>query len=307
MTSDLELQDVVGRAFPGSVIESVSELGGGISARAVDVQLVDAQRLRHRVVVRRPSGETFEARVGIAQAEHRVLDCCRAYGVPVPVPRFLDTAAAALVLEFLDGLPDFQPAEPQAMLRQMARALAQIHAVPAAPLEFLGRSVARVERKLASTPAQFDHTLDEARVRAALQDNWPFAQHNPDVLLHGDFWPGNLLWQDGALRGVLDWEETEIGDPLADVALARLDVLWTFGAAAMDEFTRYYVAESAVDWRNLALWDLCVALRPMSAIERWASVYPHPPICRPDITAATMRAGHRAFVGQALAALGAHA
>jgi aminoglycoside phosphotransferase (APT) family kinase protein len=40
------------------------------------------------------------------------------------------------------------------------------------------------------------------------------------VLLHGDFWPGNALWRDGALVAILDWEDAAIGDPLADVANA---------------------------------------------------------------------------------------
>jgi aminoglycoside phosphotransferase (APT) family kinase protein len=28
----------------------------------------------------------------------------------------------------------------------------------------------------------------------------------PQVVVHGDFWPGNLLMADGAVRGVIDWE-----------------------------------------------------------------------------------------------------
>jgi aminoglycoside phosphotransferase (APT) family kinase protein len=91
-----------------------------------------------------------------------------------------------------------------------------------------------------------------------------------DVLLHGDFWPGNLLWNDGELVGVLDWEEAEIGDPLVDVAVSRLDLLWAFGEEAMDTFTRRYRKQTRLDWRNLARWDLLVALRPMSNLERWA-------------------------------------
>jgi aminoglycoside phosphotransferase (APT) family kinase protein len=304
VTLDAAVQAVLERAFPGGAIESATALEGGISARAVEVRLIDAHGSRQRVVVRRPNAGTFEARVRVVNNEYRVLGHCLASGVPVPVPRFLDAAEAAVILDFVEGRPDFSPGDEAAMLRQMARALAQIHAVSVQPVEFLGRTVARVGSHLARVPAQLDEALDEPRLRAVLRALWPFEQQNADVLLHGDFWPGNLLWQGGELRAVLDWEEAEIGDPLADVALTRLDILWAFGADAMRDFTRYYAAEVVLDWRNLARWDLCVALRPMSAIERWASVYPLAPICRPDVTAESMRAGHRMFVGQALAALG---
>ena len=29
------------------------------------------------------------------------------------------------------------------------------------------------------------------------------------ALLHGDYWPGNVLWKNGALVGVIDWEDTQ--------------------------------------------------------------------------------------------------
>jgi aminoglycoside phosphotransferase (APT) family kinase protein len=37
-------------------------------------------------------------------------------------------------------------------------------------------------------------------------------------VLHGDYWPGNVLWRDGRLVGVIGWEEAAFGDPLADLA-----------------------------------------------------------------------------------------
>jgi aminoglycoside phosphotransferase (APT) family kinase protein len=119
-------------------------------------------------------------------------------------------------------------------------------------------------------------------------------------VLHGDYWPGNTLWREGQLVAVIDWEEAELGDPLADIAIARLDLLWAFGADAMELFTRCYREQSQLDWRNLPCWDLCVALRPMSNLARWAQSFVAPPIARPDVTEAHMRQAHHAFVAQAL-------
>src|SRR5207245_5037921 len=94
------------------------------------------------------------------------------------------------------------------------------------------------------------------------------------VLLHGDFWPGNIIWRDGRIAAVIDWEEAELGDRLSDVAITRLDILWAFGVDAMHDFTARYRAMTSVDLVNLPYWDLYAALRPVSNIAEWAAVYP---------------------------------
>ena len=155
-------------------------------------------------------------------------------------------------------------------------------------------------RDIRQPPERCDESLGERELRAQLSRLWPWPQHNPDRLLHGDYWPGNVLWREGKLAAVLDWEETELGDPLADIAVARLDLAWAFGMDAMETFTRCYQEQSELDWRNLPCWDLCVALRPMSNLARWAGAYVAPPISRPDVTELSMRQTHRRFVAQAL-------
>jgi hypothetical protein len=39
---------------------------------------------------------------------------------------------------------------------------------------------------------------------------------------------------------VIDWEDAAIGDPLADVANARLELTWAIGLEAMEDFIRQY-------------------------------------------------------------------
>jgi aminoglycoside phosphotransferase (APT) family kinase protein len=254
--------------------------------------------------VRRPTRDTLEERQAVTRAEYDVLARCSALGIAVPAPCFLDTLAQAVVLEYVEGAPDFAPANIAHMLEQMATQLAGIHALCPHDLGSLRRRWDNAERNVLRAPAELDLTLDEPGLRAVLLELWPWQAQNPDALLHGDYWPGNLLWKDGELSAVLDWEETELGDPLADISVARLDLLWAFGEGAMDAFTRCYRDQTQIDWQNLARWDLCVALRPMSDLARWARGYAEPPICRPDVTELSMRDGHRRFVQQALRSLG---
>ena len=84
-------------------------------------------------------------------------------------------------------------------------------------------------------------------MRDVLEAVWPLPQSNRSVLLHGDFWPGNILWKDGQLVGIIDWENAAVGDPLADVANSRLEMLWAFGNDAMQSFTSQYQTVTTID------------------------------------------------------------
>ncbi len=140
-------------------------------------------------------------------------------------------------------------------------------------------------------PATLDESLQEGQIREVLEAAWPLPQRNPSALLHGDFWPGNLLWRDGQLVGIIDWEDAAIGDPLADVANSRLEVLWAFGVDAMRRFTEQYRALTSLDWTNLPYWDLCAALRHAAHAADWANY---------AAGEQTTRAGYRWFITQAL-------
>ncbi len=209
--------------------------------------------------------------------------------------------APFLVIEYIDGAPDFVEAIAPDSIEQMASQLVRIHRAP-----FAGTGL---ESLPAYTP-RFVHQRDRAYpdpslraddVRDALRRTWQSRSGSPVALLHGDYWPGNLLWNGGRLVGVVDWEEACIGDPLADVAIARLELLWAFGLEPMRAFTQRYAALSGVDLADLPLWDLDAALRPVFNLDEWAAGWPE--LGRPDVTYATMRAGHRTFVELALDAL----
>jgi aminoglycoside phosphotransferase (APT) family kinase protein len=297
---DPELRAILLRAFPECSVESCEELRGGISCRAVVARLVLADGARQQVVVRRPQYASPGETLRVVRCEHQILLLCAELGIAAPRPLHLDISASALVLAYIEGTPDFAPRDPEDMVRQLARQLALIHGMdPGTQLQLQHRNVS-ARRNIEHVPERLDESLDEGRIRARLARLWPWPQYNPDCVLHGDYWPGNTLWQDGKLVAAIDWEEAELGDPLADIAITRLDLLWAFGPEVMQLFTSCYRAQTHLDWRNLPCWDLCVALRPMSNLARWVESFVAPPISRPDVTEAHMRKAHRAFVMQAL-------
>jgi aminoglycoside phosphotransferase (APT) family kinase protein len=150
------------------------------------------------------------------------------------------------------------------------------------------------DKKFKVRPTKLDDSLEEGRIRNILEPAWPFPHRNPSVLLHGDYWPGNILWHKGRLAGIIDWEDAHVGDPLADLAISRLEILWALDLDAMRTFTRHYQSLIKLDFSALPYWDLCAALRPAFQIATWAG--------NPAREEA-MRIKHHLFVAQALEAL----
>ena len=290
------LQRLVRQTFPHGTVRRAWRLTGGVSAEVTAIEVERPDGPPTRLVVRRHGDADRERNPHVARDEFNLLRIAQAHGLAVPEPYHLDESrdlfpTPVLVTEFVEGDTELAPSDLADYVSQAAAQLAKIHGVPDAPdLSFLPR----LGRGFGERPAQLDASLDEGRIRDALEAAWPLSGGNEPVLLHGDFWPGNLLWRDGALVAVLDWEDAHVGDPLADLADARLEYLWAFGRDAMREFTDRYRAATTVDFAHLPYWDLCAALRPCSKLSGWGL---DAPIER------RMRDRHAHFVAQALATL----
>jgi aminoglycoside phosphotransferase (APT) family kinase protein len=258
-----------------------------------------------RVVLRQPDGALYENPRAAAN-EFALLQSLTASGLPAPAGCLLcesgaPLGASFLLIEYIDGAPDFAKAIGPDSIRQLAEQLVRIHRTPfvGTGLEALPRYVPRfVHQRERVYP---DASMRGAEIRDVLSRSWAPRTANAPTLLHGDYWPGNVLWNGGRLVGIVDWEESSIGDPLVDLAIARLEMLWTFGLEAMHAFTQQYATLSGFHLDELPYWDLDAALRPVFNLGEWAAGWPE--LGRPDVTAATMRAAHRAFVDLAFEAL----
>ena len=105
----------------------------------------------------------------------------------------------------------------------------------------------------------------KARLRALTDTGFKGAP----CLLHGDYWAQNLLWEQGRITGILDWEDAAIGDPLSDVAGASVELRYLFGREGMQRFIAAYSALSSVDPTRLALWQVYVAAAAQHFISTW--------------------------------------
>ncbi len=212
-------------------------------------------------MVREYGARDLRANHDIARQEFRVLRALHAAGLPVPQPHYFETGV--LITGFMDGQPEFEPADGAECVRQMAAFLARLHAISPTRFSFL--------RPLALPgpwPRQPDDSLSERCIREALDRLHTPVPARP-VVLHGDVWPGNILWSGGHLAAVIDWEDAALGDPLADVGNARLELLFFLGVKAMHAFTSEYAVLSGANMTALPYWDLRAALRVCGRLADW--------------------------------------
>lgn len=289
--------------YPGATVRRVWSLGGGVSSQMTALEIALADGGVVKLVVRRPGDHTLARNPHALTHEAAVLRAAIAAGVPAPAPLWVDESGALLpgplmVQPYVEGVSLYAAEVGARAVVLMATHLARLHraAVDVAALEFLPSTASIL------TPWHdgLDESLQEGRIRAAL-DRAGLPPPVAPCLLHGDFWPGNLLWQGENLVAVVDWEDAMLGDPLVDLAISRLDVLWIYGADAMHALTATYRGLAPVDAAALARYDLVAALRPCGNLPAWAAGWPR--LGRPDITLATMTAAHAWFVEQALAVL----
>lgn len=273
---DKSYQRLAQRVHPGSRVVRVWKLEGGVSADVTGVELARADGQTARLVVRRHGARDRANNPNIAADEFRLLATLGAAGLYVPKPLLLDAAGEffgepAVVLEFVEGATDFGASDLRARLEQMCGQLVGLHRLEPAELDLppLPNRREQLAAQLALQPARLGDSSDEGRIRALLTSLAPSSERNPTALLHGDYWLGNILWRDGQLVAVIDWEDAGVGDALADLGNSRLELLWAFGQEAMDYFTTRYRAAMPLDYTALAYWELAAALRSAPQLGSW--------------------------------------
>jgi aminoglycoside phosphotransferase (APT) family kinase protein len=188
------------------------------------------------VLRRKPMGQLLPSAHQVDR-EYRVMRALSDTAVPVPRVYALceDDAvigSAFYVMEFLEGrifwdprLPGLIAAERQAMFQSMNAVIAALHSVDYAavgltefgrPGNYLARQIARWSRQYQASETEQQPAMDQLI-------EW-LPRHLPPEgearIVHGDYRIDNLIYHpiEPRVIGVLDWELSTIGDPLADFA-----------------------------------------------------------------------------------------
>jgi aminoglycoside phosphotransferase (APT) family kinase protein len=297
LLSKKKFEQVIHRIDPHSRLLRVWVLEGGVSARVTALEIEQPGGQTQKMIVRQYGDADLRRNPRVAAAEFKLLQFLQAAGVAAPAPYYLDQSGEIfstpyVVIEYVEGKTEFAPVHLDDFIFQLATYLSGLHRIDCSKLDMslLPEQEKKYTELLGSRPEKVDESLDEGHIRDVLEGAWPLPRRNIPVLLHGDFWPGNVLWKEGRLVAVIDWEDAALGDPLADVANTRLEMLWALGIEAMHRFTQQYQSMTTIDFTDLPFWDLCAALRPIGKMAGWSL---------DEATERAMRERHRWFVARA--------
>ena len=200
---------------------------------------------RQYVLRRQPPGELL-ASAHAVDREYRVLDALRDTDVPVPNAVALcadDDIIGSMfyVMEHLEGrifwdpaVPEVDNAERTAIYDEMNRVLAALHSVSVdeVGLSDYGKPGNYYARQIGRWTKQYRASETETVADMEALMEW-LPNHIPEgeetvALVHGDYRLDNMIFHPTEPRiiGILDWELSTLGDPLADLAYQLM--AWQF-------------------------------------------------------------------------------
>ena len=240
-------------------------LEGGVSSE-VFLITVESKKGEEKIVLRTEGGPPAENSI---KTEYLLLEKLQQTKVPCAKPIHLDHSKEILdkdfmLMTYLEGTIEIPKIKNFGFLNKMVGILKNIH---------------NVDTKILPTlPCRFDPTYDlfeflpNARINKELKailKGYDTSYSGKPVLLHGDFWPGNILWTKDEISGVLDWEYAAIGDPVSDLAVASLELKYDYGKRGVDRFLDLYSKNFSIDQSRLSLWLIYVSASTLFFIDEW--------------------------------------
>jgi Ser/Thr protein kinase RdoA (MazF antagonist) len=156
--------------------------------------------------------------------------------------------------------------------------------LPSAPaiewLDELARQLTLIHQTSVTLPYGYESwndTDDEKPAWWQDVDSWQAARRltaqAPEfdpILIHRDYHPVNVLWENDRISGVVDWINACMGPAGVDVAHCRSNLALMYGMAIADEFLALYKSQNP-EYLHDPYWDLDDALGALP------DVSPYPP------------------------------
>ncbi|MCE2459077.1 MAG: aminoglycoside phosphotransferase family protein [Dehalococcoidia bacterium] len=166
---------------------------------------------RLRLVVKRMTDEPDPER---ATADFHGLRIARKGGIPAPEPVLLDATGELLgvpgiVTTYVEGTQNANPSDPKVWAKDIAELLLRIHDIRLDDDDrrniYDGNELALYFLSGEYPERMAGHPLSET-IYGTIRELRGSQVADRPVFLHMDFWPGNILWADGRVSAVVDWD-----------------------------------------------------------------------------------------------------
>jgi Ser/Thr protein kinase RdoA (MazF antagonist) len=222
-----------------SPVASQDALDGGLTSTMLALRHDDGTESVLRLMTVEP-WRTYGAELTTREREAQLVLADTAVPAPTSLGLDADGVAAQVGAHLMSRLPGERlTAVDDGALQAMVEMLATIHAVrPAEPFRTF-QSWAWEAKWV--VPGWTRHPESWRRAFELLAG--PAPAYEP-TFLHRDFGHRNLLWQGGAITGVVDWVETSTGPAGLDAAHAATNLAVAFGSGPAEELLARWAAVS---------------------------------------------------------------
>jgi aminoglycoside phosphotransferase (APT) family kinase protein len=246
-------------------------LTGGVSASIDALELDMPEGTRSYFVVRRagehqwkdPADNTIENEFELQRQLFQK-------GLPIAEQILLDSSCQILptpyaVMKMVDGTTAVPEQKVESAVIDMADFLLRLHQLD--PERIVVPDLPQREDPVLGALKYVPETQQWSALHNAIA-SWQTTTLRASIL-HGDFWPGNVIWQHDQLAAVIDWEDAAIGTPVSDVACCRAEIMAMYGQHAMTLFTDHYLSQSTLDFSDQPLWDAYTGFAALATMHNW--------------------------------------
>lgn len=266
----------------------VQRLGGGLDAATHLLRAGDGAE----AVMRRAVGPDIDRRVEVLRRERDILTLLQRTGLPVARLLGADLDAAhtdvpTLLTSRLPGRLTYPHQPTDAYVFAVAQAAAMVHSQPVPDLGW----------------PWHDSAADlNGRVQGGHGPGWPRLREigipsAPLTFVHGDLWPGNLLFQGDRLTGIVDWGDAGVGHPGLEVGYLAADLRVATGSQQVHEAAIDAYEELRGPLPNRAWWEVAGYLRFPRDPADWLPAWIEAGL---TVSATEVRTSHAAGLAHAL-------
>ena len=266
---------ILKKFLPDDALVKVVQLKGGVSHHVSSITTKTNSGKQRVLILKCYEGFDWkDSNIHSSRREFEILDFLIEKGLRVPKPYFFDNSLDILsspytLIDFIEGDTQSELDSFPKRISNMAMFLAALHKISTKDLMHL--QVENLESPLEGCFKFLPRVKGIENYAELIQKLKSFTLHKNSklVLNHGDFWPNNIIWKNEEVAGVIDWEDISLGDPMADLATARIELFCMYGREVTESFSLKYLNESKFETKNLPIWEIYAAAAAIATMDSW--------------------------------------